>query len=70
MSVTSGQGNLRQASKDLRVRWTDTKAAWHDQNSRRFEEKYLVPLLGRLRTVELAMGQMATVLRKVRGDCE
>ncbi len=70
MSVTSGQGNLRQAGKDLRARWLDTKAAWHDQNSRRFEEEYLVPLLGRLRTVELAMGHMATVLRKVRGDCE
>ena len=70
MSVTSGQGNLRQTGKDLRARWIEAKASWHDQNSRRFEEKYLVPLLGRLRTVELAMGHMAAVLRKVHGDCE
>lgn len=70
MSVVAGLGKLRQAAKDLRIQWHEAQTAWHDENSRRFEQKHLVPLLTRLRTVELTMRHMATVLQKVRHDCE
>ena len=70
MSVVAGLGKLRQAAKDLRIQWSEAQTAWHDDNSRRFEQKYLMPLLTRLRTVELTMRHMATVLQKVRHDCE
>jgi hypothetical protein len=70
VSVIAGLGKLRQAAKDLGVRWDEAKTAWHDENSRRFEERQLAPLLTRLRTVELSLRHMATILQKVRHDCE
>jgi len=70
MSVNAGLGKLRRAAKDLRAQWSEAKDAWHDENMRRFEQRYLAPLLTRLRTVELTMGHMASVLQKVRHDCE
>lgn len=70
MSVIAGLGKLRQATKDLRAQWSEAKTAWHDENTRRFEERQLAPLLTRLRTVELTLRHMATILQKVRHDCE
>ena len=70
MSTNAGLGKLKQATKDLRAQWSETHAAWHDENSRHFEERYLIPLLARVRTVELALSHMAAVLQEVRHDCE
>ncbi len=70
MSVNSALGKLRRAEKDMRLQWIEVKGHWSDQNSRRFEQRYIAQLLARLRTTELAMGHIATVLQKVHHDCE
>ena len=70
MSVTAGLGRLRRAGKDLRAQWGEVKTAWHDENSRRFEARYIAPFLSQARRVELTMAHMATILQKVRHDCE
>lgn len=70
MSTSAGLGRLKQAAKDLRAQWNETQAAWHDENGQRFEERYIIPLLARVRSVELALSHMAAVLQEVRHDCE
>ena len=70
MSVSSSLGKLKRAAKDLRLQWIEVMQFWHDENSRRFEERYLTQLLARLRRVEMAMGHMTSILQKVRHDCE
>ena len=68
--ATAGLGKLRQAGKDLRAQWNETRAVWRDENSRRFEENFVVPLLARLHRVELTMAHMGAVLQEVHRDCE
>jgi hypothetical protein len=70
VSVTAGLGKLRSAAKDLRLQWNEVQAAWHDENTRRFQARYIEPLFVRVRMVELALAQMASVLEKARHDCE
>jgi hypothetical protein len=70
MSANAGLGKLKQAAKDLRVQWDETRGAWRDENCEQFEERVITPLLNRVRTVELALGHMAAVLQQVRHDCE
>ena len=70
MSVTAGLGKLEKAEKELRRRWAEVRTSWYDRNSDAFDENYVAPLLARLRTVELVMGNMATTLQKARRDCE
>jgi hypothetical protein len=70
MSVTAGLGKLERAEKDLRRAWAEVRASWYDRNSEIFEEKYVTPLLARLKTMKLLMGTMATTLQKARTDCE
>jgi hypothetical protein len=70
MSVNAGLAKLKRGAKDLRAQWGEVRSTWHDENAWRFEQNHLAPLLTRLRTVELTMGHMITVLRKAHHDCE
>lgn len=70
MSLPSGIGKLRDASKHLLQQWHEAQSSWQDENARRFFDNHLEPLLAQVRVVELAMSQMATTLHKVRRDCE
>lgn len=70
MSVDVAQSKIKQASKELRIRWHETKAVWRDENSRRFEAEHVSPLWPQLRTVEAALRHMRTVLAQARRDCQ
>ena len=70
MSVDVAQSKIKQVSKELRIRWHETKAVWRDENSRRFEAEHVSPLWPQLRTVEAALGHMRTVLAQARRDCQ
>jgi hypothetical protein len=70
MSTSAGLGKLKKAAKELRAQWGETHGAWHDENSRRFEEDFVVPLLARLEKVELTLAQLGSVLQRVHRDCQ
>ena len=70
MSIASSLGKMKLATKDLRAQWRTVRQTWRDDNSRRFEERYLAPLLSRLRRTEMAMSHMTSILQKARHDCE
>jgi hypothetical protein len=69
MSVNAGRGKLREGSKRLQARWKEIRVVWRDENSRRFEETLMEPLLSSIRTSEMAMEHMEAVLQRVRRDC-
>lgn len=70
MSVTAGIGKLRDSTKALRQQWIEVQTSWRDENARQFYENNLEPLLTRIRSMELAMAQMATTIQQARRDCE
>jgi len=63
-------GKLKQAAKDLRRQWDRVHASWADENSRRFEQERIAPLLLRLRTAEMSMARLASIVQHARRDCE
>lgn len=67
--AAAGLGKLRQAGKRLQAQWTEAHSAWHDDNSRLFEEQHVTPLLASLRRLELSLAHLGTVLQAVRRDC-
>lgn len=70
MSVSSANGKLKRASKQLLARWSSTKLSWRDENCAKFEEKYIDLLSAKLRTAQETLGHMDTVLARVRQDCQ
>jgi len=70
MSVRTAFGQLEHARKGLLENWESTRMAWTDDTARRFEEDVIIPLMGRIRKLELALGQLDVALRKAQRDCE
>lgn len=70
MGVYASQAQLKQAAKDLGLRWSRTREYWRDENARQFEKKYLDKLHAKLSACEQALQRMDVILGQVRRDCK
>ena len=70
MGVYESRGQLAKLMKELGDKWSATKTDWDDVVSRRFEERFLVPLEGDLRNATAAMDHMGLVLSQIRRECQ
>ena len=70
MNISSNGKMLVADTKELTLRWSETKNSWHDAKSQEFEERYLNELLAAIdRTVPI-FDDLAKVIAQVRSDCE
>ena len=70
MSVGVSKARLAAITKELWVRWNETRDHWADAKCDEFERKYMEELFT---TVEAALGvidQIDKVSAKIRSDCE
>jgi hypothetical protein len=68
--MSASGSRLEVTTKDLRVRWQQTKEQWSDAKSREFEQTYLVELFA---SVDRAVGvieKLDKLIAKIRKDCE
>lgn len=70
MGVYEGRGGLTKATRELLLRWQDTKSNWQDAVADQFEKKYLEMLEKDVKTAVGAMDQMAALLSRIRNDCQ
>ena len=70
MSAVGSKGRLLGASKELSLKWEDTKNHWRDEKSREFERKYLQELFAGMEKAITVIEKLDESLKKVRSDCE
>ncbi|HPF39304.1 MAG TPA: hypothetical protein P5081_01070 [Phycisphaerae bacterium] len=70
MSVSSGQGRLGKAIKDLQADYADLRRYWNDDVAEQFEKNHLRPLFLTGKSAIEAMGHIEHLLIKMRRDCE
>jgi hypothetical protein len=70
MGLQESRGKLSRSLQDLTALWVSTRVHWSDANAEAFEEKYLKPLEMDVRVAASAMDEMASLLTKIRRDCE
>jgi hypothetical protein len=70
MSLRASSTRLTALTRDLAVKWSETKYHWRDVKSDEFEKKYLEELFPAVdRTVAL-MEQLGKLLGKIKDECE
>ena len=69
MSVTVGRAKLKNALRDLLVRWQETRQVWHDARTEQFEKQFIDPLEPQARAALGAMDRMAAVIAQAERDC-
>lgn len=69
-SASTGIIQLRDALKNLRLKWEDSAGHWNDDVRRSFDEEYLSPLEAQVRATLQAMEQLSQMLISARQDCQ
>jgi len=70
MNLAGSKSRLVSVTKELYLRWQETKNYWRDAKSEEFERRYLQELfIGVDRTVTV-IEKLDELLKKVRTDCE
>jgi hypothetical protein len=70
MSAVGSKGRLAGASKELALKWEETKNYWRDVKSVEFERKYLQELFVGVDKAVAVIEKLDELLKKVRSDCE
>ncbi len=70
MSIANDGKTLVALTKELTLRWEDTKASWSDAKSEEFERKYIAELLSGVEKSADVFEQLDKLVAKVRNDCE
>jgi hypothetical protein len=70
MSLSGNKGRLVGLTRDITLRWGETKNFWRDAKSEEFERRYLVELNASVNRAVLIVEKLDELLKKVRSDCE
>jgi len=70
MNISANGKMLVMATKELSVRWSETKDAWKDTKSSEFEQKYLTELMASVDRAVPVFDDLEKLISRVRSDCE
>ncbi|HXF10473.1 MAG TPA: hypothetical protein VN625_06780 [Desulfuromonadaceae bacterium] len=70
MSMSGSKSRLAGATRELALKWEQTKNYWRDQKSMEFEHRYLEELFAGVDKTVLIVDKLDELLKKVRSDCE
>ncbi len=70
MGLQESRGKITRSIQDLMALWASTQVHWNDANSEQFDKKYLQPLQMDVRVAAAAMDEMASLMSKIRRECE
>jgi hypothetical protein len=70
MNLSGNKGRLTGLTREISLKWSDTKNHWQDARSREFESRHMVELVANVDRAIIIMDKLDVLLRKVRSDCE
>ena len=70
MNLNSTRSRLVAVTKELSLKWRETKNYWKDDKSAEFEHRYLEELFIRVDKAVTVMEKLDALLTKVKKDCE
>jgi hypothetical protein len=70
MNLSGNKGRLTGLTREILLRWEDTKSHWHDARSEEFDRRFMQELFASVNRTILIVEKLDEVLRKVRSDCE
>jgi hypothetical protein len=70
MSLNGNKSRLTALTKNISLRWAETKDHWHDAKSAEFEQRFMQELFPRVNKAAAAVEKLEELLNKIRKDCE
>ena len=70
MNLGATKSRLAAVTRELALKWGETKNFWRDAKAAEFEHRYIEELLVRVEKAVAVMEKLDQLLDKVRKDCE
>jgi len=70
MTISANGRALAVATKDLLLRWEETKQSWQDEKAADFEQQYLTQLQTAVDRAIPTFEDLDKLVTRVRSDCE
>ncbi len=70
MSLNSTRSRLTALTKQLSLRWQETREHWQDAKAADFERQHLEELFNRVNNAAASIEDLEVILTKIRRDCE
>ena len=70
MSMSATKMRLTSLTKELLLKWEQTKECWQDTKSQEFQSKYIDELVSGVDKAASVIDQLDKLVAKVRSDCE
>jgi len=70
MSMAGSKARLVGLTKELSLKWEDTKNYWRDAKAQEFEHKYLQELFAGVDKTIGVVEKLDELLKRVQKDCE
>ena len=70
MNISANGKVLVTATRELSLRWSETKDSWRDAKADEFEQRFLVELLATVDRTAIIFDDLDKLISKVKSDCE
>jgi len=70
MNLGGNKSRLVGLTRELMLRWEETKSHWHDARSEEFDRRFMLELNAHVNRTVLMVEKLDEVLNKIRSDCE
>jgi len=70
VNLSGNKSRLVAATKELLLRWDETRHYWRDAKSQEFDQHYLSELRVQVDKAVTVIEKLDELLKKVRSDCE
>jgi len=68
--MNAAAARLSSLTKELRLKWLQTRETWTDSRSAEFEAKYMQELFASVDRSMEVLSQLDKVIMRIRKDCE
>jgi hypothetical protein len=70
MNLSGNKGRMTGLTREISLKWAETKNHWQDARSREFEGRHMLELVANVDRAIIIMDKLDVLLAKVRSDCE
>jgi hypothetical protein len=70
MSMTANKSRLSGLTKEILLKWQETRESWQDAKSVEFERQYIAELAADVDSAAAVIEQLDKLLAKLKSDCE
>jgi hypothetical protein len=70
MSMTANKSRLSGLTKEILLKWQETRESWQDAKSVEFERQYIAELAADVDSAAAVIEQLDKMLAKLKSDCE